>query len=197
MCLSPWWFFMTINTPSPEDFWLILYTESLFSLEIGTETMFQTDLYQSSLSLTSSCTTTELSKLLTSCLTAVKNHVIRYCEKVYERSGEGLFWSVGGSDRVLDGLGSGGFRATSLSTYDFSTLYATLPHGLVGEKLVGLIGWTFFLGGGGSPCVACGEGRAFFASEDAGRCKLWSCPNVCEALMCLLDNIYVGFGTKL
>ena len=32
----------------------------------------------------SSCTTTELSKLLTSCLTAVKNHVIRYCEKVYE-----------------------------------------------------------------------------------------------------------------
>ena len=32
----------------------------------------------------SSCTTTELSKLLTSCLTAVKNHVIRYCEKVYK-----------------------------------------------------------------------------------------------------------------
>ena len=29
----------------------------------------------------SSCTTTELSKLLTSCLTAVKNHVISYCEK--------------------------------------------------------------------------------------------------------------------
>ena len=38
----------------------------------------------------SSCTTTELSKLLTSCLTAVKNHVIRYCEKVYERSGKNL-----------------------------------------------------------------------------------------------------------
>ena len=41
---------MTINTPSLEDFWLILYTESLFSLEIGTEPMFQTDFYQSSLS---------------------------------------------------------------------------------------------------------------------------------------------------
>ena len=37
MCLSPWWFFMTINTRSLEDFWLSLYTESLFSLEIGTE----------------------------------------------------------------------------------------------------------------------------------------------------------------
>ena len=38
----------------------------------------------------SSCTTTELSKLLTSCLKAVKNHVIKYCEKVYERSGKNL-----------------------------------------------------------------------------------------------------------
>ena len=30
----------------------------------------------------SSCTTTELPKLLTSCLTAIKNHLIKYCEKV-------------------------------------------------------------------------------------------------------------------
>ena len=42
----------------------------------------------------SSCTTTELSKLLTSCLTAIKKHVIKYCEKVYERSGKNLFWSI-------------------------------------------------------------------------------------------------------
>ena len=42
----------------------------------------------------SSCTTTELSKLLTSCLTAVKKHVIKYCEKVYERSSKNLFWSI-------------------------------------------------------------------------------------------------------
>ena len=70
----------------------------------------------------SSCTTTELSKLLTSCLTAVKNHVIRYCEKVYERSGKNLFWSIKNSGEVLNKLKSRGFRATSLSTYDFSTL---------------------------------------------------------------------------
>ena len=30
----------------------------------------------------SSCTTTELSELLTSCLTAVTNHIIKYCEKL-------------------------------------------------------------------------------------------------------------------
>ena len=91
----------------------------------------------------SSCTTTELSKLLTSCLTAVKNHVIRYCEKVYERSGKHLFWSIKNTGEVLNKLKSRGFRATSLSTYDFSTLYTTLPHNLIKEKFINLIEWTF------------------------------------------------------
>ena len=33
----------------------------------------------------SSCTTTELSIILILCLTAIKNHVIQYCETVFER----------------------------------------------------------------------------------------------------------------
>ena len=42
----------------------------------------------------SACTTTELSILLTSCLTAIKNHVIKYCTTVYERNGKNLYWSI-------------------------------------------------------------------------------------------------------
>ena len=49
----------------------------------------------------SSCTTTELSKLLTSCLTATKSHVIRYCETMYETSNKNWFWSVNKSGDVL------------------------------------------------------------------------------------------------
>ena len=135
--------------------------------------------------------------MLTSCLAAVKSRVIAYCEKVYERSGKNLFWSIKNSGEVLNKLKSGGFRATSLSTYDFSTLYTTLPHNLIKEKLINLIEWTFKREG--SPCVACNERRAFFTSKDTKRYKLWSCQNVCEALMYLLDNvsIYIIFGTKL
>ena len=36
----------------------------------------------------SSCTTSELSILLTSCLNAIKYHVIKYCTTVYERKGK-------------------------------------------------------------------------------------------------------------
>ena len=42
----------------------------------------------------SSCTTTELSKLLTSSLTAIKAKVIKYCETVYERAGENMFLPI-------------------------------------------------------------------------------------------------------
>ena len=112
----------------------------------------------------SSYTTTELSKLLTSCLTAVKNHDIRYCEKVYERSGKKLFWFIKNSGEVLNKLKSRGFRATSLSTYD-----TTLPHNLIKEKRINLIEWTFKREG--PPDIACNERQYFFTSADTKRYK--------------------------
>ena len=51
-----------------------------------------------------------------------KNHVIKYCKKVYERPGKNLFWSIKNSCDVLKKLKSRGLRASSLSTYEFSTL---------------------------------------------------------------------------
>ena len=38
------------------------------------------------------------------------------------------------SGEVLSKLKDIGYQATSLSTYDFSTLYTTLPHNLINEK---------------------------------------------------------------
>ena len=106
----------------------------------------------------SSCTTTKLSKLLTSChYTAVKKHVVKYCEKVYERSGKNLFWSIKNSGEILDKHKARDFNATSLSTYDFSTLYTTLPHNLIKDKLIDLIERTFQREA--SPYLAC---NAFF-----------------------------------
>ena len=42
----------------------------------------------------SSCTTTKLSKLLTSCLTTIKIMLLNTVKKVYERSSKNLFWSI-------------------------------------------------------------------------------------------------------
>ena len=44
---------------------------------------------------------------------------------------------------IFNILKSKGFLASSVSTYDFFTLYTTLPHNLIKEKLTELIEQTF------------------------------------------------------
>ena len=51
-----------------------------------------------------------------------------FCFVIRENSGE-----------ILNKLKSRDFLASGLSTYDFSTLYTTLPNNLIIEKLIELI----------------------------------------------------------
>ena len=44
-------------------------------------------------------------------------------------------WSIKNSGEILNKLKSRSFLASGLSTYDFSTLYTTLPHNLIKENL--------------------------------------------------------------
>ena len=55
-----------------------------------------------------------------------------------------------------------GYQATSLSTYDFSTLYKTLPHNLIKENLLDLIERTFYKKEG-KQYLACNDKKAFFS----------------------------------
>ena len=71
----------------------------------------------------------------------------------------------------------------------------SIPLNLIKEKLLDLIEWTFKREG--SPDIACNERQAFFTSADTKRYKLLSYQNMCEALIYLLDNIHIRFGTKL
>ena len=55
-----------------------------------------------------------------------------------------FFWSINNSNDVLNKFKSKTyFQAFKLSTYDFSTLYTTLPHHLIKDKLIDLINLTF------------------------------------------------------
>ena len=72
-----------------------------------------------------------------------------YCQEDIECSGV-----------ILDKLKARDFNATNLSTYDFSTLYTTLPHNLIKDKLIDLIERTF--NREGSPYLACNDRNTFF-----------------------------------
>ena len=106
-----------------------------------------------------------------------------------------MLLSTKNSGEVLSKLKDRGFQATSLSTYDFSTLYTALPHNLIKENLLDLIEQTFYKKEG-KLYIACYDKKAFFTSVDHYRgYYLWSCQNVCDASSILLDNIYIRFGT--
>lgn len=141
------------------------------------------------------CSTTQISQLLTSCLIKIKEHVKKYCDKTYENSGINLFWSIINSGEILTKLETKRYQADTISTYDFSTLYTTLPHNLIKTKLTQLIEKTFaremtlFL--------ACNTERAFFTNNSVKNYTMWTCDEVCKSLTFLLDNIYVRYGDTI
>ena len=105
------------------------------------------------------------------------------------------FRSIKNSGEILNELKSRGFLASGLSTYDFSTLYTTLTHNLIKEKLTELIEQTF--NREGSLYLVCNDKNSFFTSEQPKRYKLWSYQKMCGALRYHLDNIFIRFDSKL
>ena len=91
------------------------------------------------ISASSNCSTTNLSIHLTSALTCIKELVMKYCEKTYQNSGVNYFWSVKNSLEVLEKLQSINRPVAAVDSYDFSTLYTTLPHHLIKSQLGQLI----------------------------------------------------------
>lgn len=68
---------------------------------------------------------TELSKFVSSCLNTINNHVIKYCDKVYGRSGKNLFRSITNEGKILYEQKSRVFPASSLFTSDFLGVFPT------------------------------------------------------------------------
>ena len=113
-----------------------------------------------------------------------QRHIIKYCEKVYERSGKNLYSSFKNSSEVLNKLKARDFNATSLSTYNCSTLYTTLPHNLIKSKLIDLIEIAFHREG--SPYHVSNDRNAFFSIQKSLKISCMACQNVCAALTFLL-----------
>ena len=82
-----------------------------------------------------------------------------------------------------------------MSTYDFSTLYTTLPHNLIKDKVIDVTERTFPREG--SPYLVCNDRNAFFTSDNPKKYNAWSYLNACDVLTFLLDNIFIRFGTQL
>ena len=143
----------------------------------------------------SHCSLKTLSVHLTSALSAIKHHIINYCEVAYSNSGVNYFWSIDNTSKVLDKLKTLN-NITTISTYDFSTLYTSLPHQQIKEKVKALIKWTFDRES--KTYLVTRENNSFFSDKLYDKVyKSWTCNELCSAMYYIMDNIFVEFEDKI
>ena len=97
-----------------------------------------------------------------------------------------LFWSFKHSGKILDNLKARDFNATSLSTYDFSSLYTTLHHNLIKDKLIYLIESIF--NREGSSYLAYNDRNAFLYYGKALKISCMVLSKLCDVVIFLLDK---------
>ena len=92
----------------------------------------------------SKCTTKQLSSLLTKILTVIKTGPEKYCSIKTSHTGVNNMWILKNSANLLSSLGHlGVHRATSIQTFDFSTLYTSIPHDSLKSRMNSIINNAF------------------------------------------------------
>ena len=79
------------------------------------------------------CTTKPLSELLTTCLTTILTKFSEYCDGIYKIN---CFWIINNSQQVLNRVCNINLNSSAkcFDSYDFSTLYTSIPHNSLNYK---------------------------------------------------------------
>ena len=95
------------------------------------------------------------------------------------------------SSEAIEKLRPRNFQGSQVSSFDFSTLYTSLPHDLIKAKVFSLVNWCF---NRESKVYLCTSDKAgFFINKKYDSYKCWTCTELCEAFTFLIENIYVQF----
>ena len=146
------------------------------------------------------CTTKQLSSLLTSCCKTILIHYKQYCSGIYKNTGVNCFWIIDNSMEVLDRLRNINrtSRAKSFDSFDFSTLYANIPHEALKTNIRNLITEAFKVRGS-KYLIVSRDGKAHWSLEPS----LWSaCVSVDNSKLVewtnyLIDSVYIKVGRKV
>jgi hypothetical protein len=101
-------------------------------------------------------------------------------------------------EKTLDNLQSRSFsEVSSIKTFDFSTLYTTLPHDKLKTHLTETIHKAFSHRNDGSKCVVLGYSSTYFSTKIQKGKTCYPEEQVISMLEFLIDNISVSFGGAL
>ena len=142
----------------------------------------------------SKCTTKQLSSLLTKIITVIKTGLEKYCSIKTSHTGVNNMWILKNSTNLLSSLGHlGVHRATSIQTFDFSTLYPSIPHDLLKSRMNNIINNAFEHKNGATRYthIKIGRNKSYFTSDPLNGDNKYTVNDICKMIKFLVDNIYV------
>ena len=145
----------------------------------------------------SNCTTKQLSSLLTKILTVIKTGQEKCCSIKTSHTGVNNMWILKNSTNLLSSLSHlGVHRATSIQTFDFSTLYTSIPHDILKSRMNSIINNAFKYKNGATRYthIKVGRNESYFTSDPLSGDNKCTPNDICKMIEFLVDNIYVRFG---
>ena len=148
----------------------------------------------------SKCTTKQLSSWSTEILTVIKTGQEKYCSIKTGHTGVNNMWILKNSTNLLSSLGHlGVHKATSIQTFDFSTLYTSIPHYLLKSRMNDIRNNAFKHENGATRYthIKIGRNKSHFTSDPLNGDNKYTANDICKMIEFLVDNIYVRFGGQL
>ena len=144
----------------------------------------------------SKCSTKPLSKFTHK----IKQGLQKYRETAYSRSGVNQMWILNNSKELLDNLKSPNFNLiTNIKSFDFSTLYTTIPHHILKNRLATIIRNSFLHKNGNRRYkhLVLGREGPYFVKEHSYSRNKYTEEDIINMLNFLVDNIFVVFAGKV
>ena len=134
------------------------------------------------------------------CLNVISSHFKQYCSGINSRTGVNCYWIIQNSQQVLSNLHNVSYFSTAkqFDSYDFSTLYATIPHASLQACFAALIREAYRVRDSGF-IVVDSKGRAYWSDVPSRACSKHSMTDetLIKYVEYLVDNIYVSIGNKV
>ena len=139
------------------------------------------------------CSTKPLSKMITYCLKLVQQTHKNYCARISKTRRVNRMWIVDNSVEVLDKISICNQKSVrNVRTFDFSTLYTSIPHKKLKKRMAMVIEQCFNA-----------DGRRFIRIKSSASWSRtrgnysWDKKQLISHMNYLIDNIYVTCGDNL
>ena len=138
-----------------------------------------------------------LSKLITKCLQLVMEHYRQYNSGITRRTSVNTFWIINNSMEVLtliDKLNKNR-KTKHFDTFDFSTLYTSIPHDILLESLNKLIIEAVRIRG--ATFISVSYDNVFWSNTRHRDYVNTPAEKLMEYIKFLVDNVYISVGNRI